>query len=251
MRTGTTLRAVVLYGDEHQERGDIAVREVGADLAVGLSAGRLPKRPSSVDPNEDGVLGAIGGQSVVMAVVDGHFGFLSSEVALSTLHERIVELLWTAPEDVRGGLDEAVVEVGARVSRAVLAAGSGSATALTVAVVSGGRVHIASVGDTVAVKLSRRGRAILLTRSTPFLGATAPELHAADARLRPGERLILASDGLTDFLGSSWLRSLAEQGGMDAPARGVRRLMEAAHAGGAGDHVAVALHAVPEPVPEL
>ena len=97
-------------------------------------------------------------------------------------------------------------------------------------------------GDCVALVV-RGARVRRVGREAPFLGSPAGsgEVLIARSGLRTLDRVVVASDGVREFLGRAWKRQLAGlvQGG--APADAARRLVEAAFRGGAGDNIAVAV----------
>ena len=242
-----TLREAALWGDEHTELGEIAVAELPPRAAVALSRGRFPKGYPHFDPNEDAVLAATDGSAWLLAVADGHNGFDAARAALTALQAAAPPTLAGAATDPEAALRAGLILVGEAVTEALTHVHedrAASATALTVALVVGGRLTTLTLGDT-AVVLVRDGRARRIGGPTGFLGPGA-DLGAAGldrADLHPGETVVVASDGLFDFLGRSPDRALARLAARpgESPAGLARAAVEQACAGGAGDNIAVAL----------
>lgn len=146
---------------------------------------------------------------------------------------------------------------------------------LAAALLVGGQLHVAHVGD-ARVWLLQAGRLYPLTRDHTWVqeqvdrGTIKPEDAArhelrhivtrvlgndatidvtlgAPAVVPPGSRLLLSSDGLHDVVGEERLARLAAQG---APADAARALVEAALADGSEDNVtALVVAATPEAIP--
>ena len=89
------------------------------------------------------------------------------------------------------------------------------------------------------------GRARRLGSPTRFLGPDADLATASIDRadLKPEDSVVVASDGLLDFLGRSPTRILARLAAHhpDDPVALARAAIERAFTGGAGDNIAVAL----------
>jgi serine/threonine protein phosphatase PrpC len=240
-------REAALWGDEHTELGEIAVAALPPRAAVALSRGRFPKGYPHLDPNEDAVLAATNGSAWLLAVADGHNGFDAARAALTALQSTAPATLTRSATEPEPALRDALVMAGAAVTESLTDVAedrSASATALSVAIISGDRLTAATLGDTTAV-LIRDGRARRIGSSTGFLGPGA-DLSAARfdrADLHPGDTVVVASDGLFDFLGRSPDRALARLAARpgESPAGLARAAVEQACAGGAGDNIAVAL----------
>lgn len=232
---------IVLWGPEHPVLDRVAEATLDERAAVALSAGRFPKAEWSVDPNEDAVLAARGTAARLVAVADGHFGFDAARAALGAIAARAAALVEDAA-DPAVALREGCGASRAAVAAAVEDAGpprAGSRTALTVALLAGGSLHVVSYGDTVCVRV-RGGRARVVSEPWPFLGPDVGTPPVTRVRLRARDRVVVASDGLTTFLGRDWTARLAAVvAAADAPAQPARALVELAMAGGAGDHIAV------------
>src|SRR6266508_6034593 len=115
-----------------------------------------------------------------------------------------------------------------------------SRTALSIALVTGDQVHGASLGDTVALRLGDDDVEEIGTAG-PFLGpgTLAPQVYWAP--FDQGDRLLVASDGLMDYLGQQWEECLREAAAASDLADAAHRLVLHAFNGGAGDNVAVGL----------
>jgi serine/threonine protein phosphatase PrpC len=234
---------VVLWGDDHPTLGEMTVASLDDRCAIGLSAGRLPKPYWHLDPNEDVAL-AMGTTGLrVLAVADGHNGADAARAAIAAIRDAAPPLLVPgahAAELLAHLIDRAAAAVSAAVASAD-STRSGSRTALSIAVLDGHRLHAATFGDTVIARV-RGGKAKRVTGESPFLGPTATRPSADSVKLRRGDAVVLSSDGVTDYLGSRPLERLgAVLQEIDDPAQAVRDLMGFATAGGAGDHLGVAL----------
>jgi hypothetical protein len=118
---------------------------------------------------------------------------------------------------------------------------AGSRTTLTVACVGSRVLTVGGFGDSKSARI-RSGSSKVLWKPAPFLGLEtgADQRWLAESALAPGDWVVVASDGLLDFLGRGWERRL--EAFTDAtPGRFVKRAIEAAFAGGAGDHVGLAV----------
>jgi serine/threonine protein phosphatase PrpC len=234
---------VVLWGDDHPTLGETAVVSLNDRCAIGLSAGRLPKPYWHLDPNEDNAL-ALGTVSLrLLAVADGHNGIDAARAAVSGIRDAAPTMVASTarpPELLTQLIDRAAKAVTTAAANAD-SARSDSATALSIAVLNGDRLHAATFGDTVIARV-RGSKAKRVTGESPFLGPTGTRPSLGSVRVRRGDLVVLTSDGVTDFLGSRPLERLgAALQGIEEPADGVRRLLELAMAGGAGDHLGVAL----------
>lgn len=235
-------RVVSLYGDDHPDLNAVAATELAGSAAIVLSRGRYPKVDPHPDPNEDGVVAAVGPAGWLLAVADGHHGFDVARAALHTVADAADSLLAHDPKpgDVRG-VCEAVMEAGARAAGRAQGPRRDSDTALSLVVAAGSRLLVANYGDTVVARL-RGNRAKVLGEPQPFVRAASEPPQPRRVRLRAGDRVVAATDGVTDFLGRDWPSRIAE---LTAPAvdplQAVRALPLAAMDGGAGDHLAAAL----------
>jgi serine/threonine protein phosphatase PrpC len=243
-----------------------ATRTLGS-AGIALSAGWLPKLVPAVEPNEDGALLAAGPGGLLLAVADGHGGSGAAVDALTALAVAAPSLLAANGHPSDAGLELVpattttssvdVLRAFAWVARrAVVAAGvrAGAAaaiappcrTALSLVLVTSGDVLTTGYGDT-AVAIAGAGRVRLLGRPSPFLGpdtSADPTSSAAQPvdchRRRPGESVIIVSDGVLDFLGRAFQATVLEAvalGGGHCAAELVRR----SGAAGAGDNITAAV----------
>ncbi len=248
MAAGGQVRVAALWGPDHEALGGVVVSEVTPSLAVALSRGRFPKGYPHVDPNEDGALAATDGSAAVLAVADGHNGFDAARAALQATLAEVPVLLSAGAEGAKQALRRCFVAAAEAVTIAVeglegeRAAGG---TALTVALSWPGGLAVAGLGDCVAVVI-RNWRVWRVGGDAPFLGPGAPSSHLAVgwARLRRGDRVLVATDGLRDFLGRGWKRRLAALAVDTGPAGVAGSAIAAACEGGAGDNLAVVVAAV-------
>jgi serine/threonine protein phosphatase PrpC len=240
----STHRSIALWGDDHPDLGEVAVTALGADLAIGLSAGRLPKPYWHLDPNEDASLVMDGGSIRLLAVADGHNGFDAARSAVAAVHEtgqRLLDSEGLAPKELLQRVMASAADAVRRDIAPLEAPRDASRTALSVAVVTGGRVVAASYGDAAVVRV-RRGRTKSITAEHEFLGPTSSTPASGEARVRPGDVIVLVTDGVTDHLGRTPLARLgAVLNDVTEARQSVSDLLALASAGGAGDHLGVAL----------
>jgi len=238
----------VLLGSDHTQLGAVAVEEISPWIAIGLSRGRFPKGYPHLDPNEDGVIAATDGRAAVMAVADGHNGFDAARTALLSIGHEVPDLL-EAPGSgaelaLRGCFQRVADQIDHRL-KGIGGRGADSGTTLTAAIVSSSAVSVLGLGDSVCVVI-RGSRVRRVGGDAPYLrrGATAAAAVGGRWKLRSGDLVMLATDGLIDFLGQRWRRRIADLATDATPAELVLRSIEAACAGGAGDNIAVAVAAV-------
>lgn len=239
-----TTELVTLWGDEHAVLDHVAHAGLDDHSAVALTPGRFPKAYASVDPNEDAVLAARGPAGRLLAVVDGHFGFDAARAALRTVADRAADLVGDdAPRPDKGlqGVCRAARAAVAAAVEGAEAPRAGSRTALTVALLTGDHLHVVTYGDTACVR-ARGGRATVVDTPAPFLGPDVGIAKVARVRVRARDRVVVASDGLTTYLGRDWAaRTAGVLAAAEQPHQAARDLVELAMAGGAGDHIAVAV----------
>ncbi|WP_052664912.1 Stp1/IreP family PP2C-type Ser/Thr phosphatase [Nitriliruptor alkaliphilus] len=219
------------------------------------------------EANEDAFLV---GESIV-AVADGMGGHLAGEVASATALEPVKALDGRAFEDgpaAINALRDAVIEANATVSRMAEEEPTyrGMGTTLTAALLEGRRLHLAHVGDSRAYLL-RGDRFSQLTDDHTLVqhlvdegqitreeAATHPQrsiitraigvspevdVDALSLELDPGDQLLLCSDGLTGVVEDDAIaRMLAAR---DDPDETLKRLIDAANAGGGPDNVTAVL----------
>lgn len=239
------------------------------------SAGRSD-RGEVRDSNEDSLLELP--RDGLFAVADGMGGHAAGEVASQLALETLEEELSGGGDDALPAPD-AVVRAVRKANRVILRntrenpSRSGMGTTLTALALSGeGEWRIGQVGDSRGYLL-RDGDLVQLTSDHSWVGqqvadgemskeearqhpmssvleralGTSEELDVdvEDGEARPGDLFLLCSDGLTDMLPDSEIRSLLveEAGGDDAlDLEGtVDRLIDAANRAGGRDNVTVVL----------
>lgn len=234
----------VLHGPMHAALDARTVRAVAAVAAIGVSAGRYPKAVPALDANEDAVTGLAGPAGTVVAVADGHLGADAAGAAVEAVARRARRLITGGPVDGRRAVtavvDEAVDAV-AEARRIATGRRRDTATALSVVVVAGGTAWTVTFGDTAVVRV-RRGRPRVLSRPGPFLADTAATFKARRQRLRPGDHLVVISDGVADHLGREWPAAVARGVAAGATPDGVvDAVLLGAMDGAAGDHLSCAV----------
>lgn len=251
----------VLHGPHHPTLGARTVRAVGPLGAVGLSAGRYPKAAPALDANEDAVLGVAGPGGAVIAVADGHLGADAACAAVDAVAGLAHRVAGEAPVRPRRGVAELAHAAAEAVAHARAASDRrDTATALSVVAVAGRAAWVVTFGDTAVVRV-RRGRAKPLSRAGPFLAAGTPVPTPRRHRLRPGDEVVAASDGVTDHLGRGWPGQVARRvavgsatgeaaageaasasaAGRPPPRAVVDAVLLGAMAGAAGDHLSCAM----------
>jgi len=230
-------QTAALFGDDYPTLGEIGVVTLGGAVAA-ISRGRFPKGYPHVDPNEDAALIAASDTATLLAVADGHNGFEAARAVIEAIAALADPLLEAAEPD----LSAATVAASSAVAEAIQGLTpprSESRTALSLVVIRNGQLHSITAGDTM-VAVIRDGHTRVLSSPTPFLGPHLDtSLSVAHLALEAGDLVVVASDGLPDFLGRDWpgrLPGLAS----DTCEIFVRAAVAAAFAGGAGDNIAVA-----------
>ncbi len=238
-------RIATLWGDHHPQLGEIATAAVEPSAALALSRGGYPKAYPHLDPNEDGALASTDGERWLLAVAAGHNGFDAARAAQDALANAAESILGAAAASPQDAQLDAFTLAHAAVTATVAGLDGQrreSGTALSIALVTPGRLYAATLGDTVVlrIKRGRPGRTTEDVTSTgPFLRPHGPTPGPRSCRLRHGDRVVLASDGLVDFLGRDWRQRCAATASWAEPAAAAELLTQQACAGGAGDNVAV------------
>jgi protein phosphatase len=249
------------------------------DVTVASRTGR------SRAASEDRWVAVTGGSGLLLAVADGMGGTLDGAAAADAALAGLVEGLDpvtapTGPLDARGRpVDDTLGAAVAVAHRRVRSLATDAmplplrpGTTLTAAVVSGRRLRLAHLGDS-SCWLLRRGRLrrltdehthaaqlvragalevgsvaqrrldSMLTRFAGMPGAATPQL--ATVRLRPGDRLLVATDGVTRALTVPALATLLARPGVVAA-----DLVRAACDAGGRDDATALLAAVPAGIPD-
>jgi protein phosphatase len=189
---------------------------------------------------------------LLMAVADGVGGGPGGEVAADAAVVALAARFFGAPRDrtVEDRLGDAIREANTAVLKAAESSGKTSAAStLVAAVVRDGRAVIANLGDSRAY-LVRDGASRQLTEDhsaeiahgiTRFVGdprGVQPDVFVED--LRPGDRLILCSDGLTRHVDAEEIaRHLTGPADIDGVADG---LVALANARGGEDNVTLIVY---------
>jgi serine/threonine protein phosphatase PrpC len=238
---------VVLWGDEHTKLGEQRVVATSDWAAAGISAGYHQKTWFYTDPNEDAVAVVAGTRATLLACADGHNGFASAREALGAILDRMYEV--PAPDQLPDDdLIDLWHELGGRIRAAGQASGQPeSRTTLILAIAGEGLLRWAAMGDSLLATVEPTGEVALLgERRSHFVGFPMTREEVAERLQRglepvdDGTWVILASDGLTDFVDDVPDSLRAATGGAPDASAAVERLIAAAFAGGAGDNVAVA-----------
>ena len=216
------------------------------------------------DSNEDSVLPDLDGtteDSVLVAVADGMGGHAAGEVA----SRLAVEAIATS--------EEPIVDRVAEANRAIMAAGEdrperfGMGTTLTAGrFEAGGKLEVGHVGDS-RLYLFRRGDLLQVTRDHSLVadylasGAISAEeaahhpqrnvitralgidwdiaVDSHTVNLRPGDRVLLCSDGLTSMVSDAAIADMLTE--HTAPQPACWALIEAANKAGGEDNITVAV----------
>ena len=230
--------SVRLLGRDYVKFGHVAIEAVPGG-AIGITRGRHPKAYPYTDPNEDAALIAVGEEWSLQVMADGHNGLDASHAAVEAIHNSVGPNGFSPPDDARE-----LFEVGHQ-AIAALAPGlnpeaSPPGTTLTVVLVTPEASSVAWVGDSVAARI-REGRARDLTPLDPrFLNPfNGLEPRFASFRHKPGDLVITASDGFTNFVKKSWPSTLASLAKGANPTSLVSRAIDTAGDGGSGDNIAI------------
>lgn len=243
-----------LWGPDHVELGQTATAVAGPRAALALSRGEHVKRYAYTDPNEDVVAAVAGPRATLLVCADGHSGAAAPVAAVRSV-------LADVGDDPPAGLDRrAWTELFARANDRCLQAAvdrgqPSSSTVLMAALCTSERVSWASMGDAALVVTAAgaaRGRQLNRERMR-FVGhpmrprALRDALDAGEHALGPHDWVVLATDGLSEFIGPLrpadvvprvLARAVADGG---TPEDAAAALVAAAGAAGAGDNVGIAL----------
>jgi len=188
---------------------------------------------------------------VLLVVADGVGGAPGGEVAADAAVNELAQRFFSAGDG--RAIEDRLIEGVRDANTAVLKAGEssgfpGAATTLVAAVVQGARVVVANLGDSRAY-LVRAGEARQLTDDhhgafpggiTRFLGdprGVQPDVFVEE--LRPADRVVLCSDGLTRHVKQEEIASTLTSRALDD---GTDALVDLANARGGEDNVTVVAH---------
>ena len=242
---------VALWGSDHTELGEVAVRTLGGKIAIAISKGLTEKAYFHVDPNEDVVSASEGEKGCLLVAADGHNGREASEEVVKSVLERLGGN--PPPADLsEGELVGLFHEAGEAVLRKTQdesCPNRDSRTTLTLALISGSRLQWASMGDTSLFVVSGAEARALGRRRRLFVGypmtpdAVRERMSCDTARLRAGSWIVLATDGFADFAPFSSPEAAVEEA-LNRATRAedvARQLVALAFEGGGGDNLAVAV----------
>lgn len=237
----------MLLGEDHPDLGEVTV-DVAGPAAVGISRGRHPKAYPYLDPNEDAVLAVVTGERSLLVVADGHTGVDASHAAVGAVAEAAPDLMGLPGPTLLARLLGVASRAVTAATRDLPRPRNGSATALALTSIGPEGLASAAVADCVSVRLRSGAAEVLTDVGGPFLrgGGGAGDFAVARHDAHPGDLVVVASDGLIDFLPPPWESSLARIVADAADAEeAVRACIGAAGDGGGGDNVAVASLRVP------
>lgn len=241
----------VLWGVDHVELGEIVTSTTGR-AAIAMSRGGFAKTYPYVDPNEDAVAVAVGPRATLLVCSDGHNGATASMQAVSVVLDELGD---DPPPELHRKEWTALFE---RVNDDVLrATGIGtdqpsSRTVLLVALVAERILSWGSMGDAALVVARpgpERGRQ-MNREAARFMGypmsrrALESSMHRGTMTLEPDEWVVLASDGLSEFIRplrpADVVPVVLARAGANAE-EAAAQIVETACESGAGDNVAVAV----------
>jgi protein phosphatase len=216
------------------------------DVAAVTDRGRVR------EANEDRYLTKRSGGVTLLAVADGVGGEAGGDIASAAAVDALASSFDFAARDTAGALASAVRAANDAVLRATTESGHGTAAStLVAATVRGRQIAVANLGDSRAYLV--RGRTVrqittdhagdLANSITRFVGdprGVSPDVFVEI--VRPRDRLVLCSDGLTKHVAPEEIAATAS-GARPEPA--ARSLVELANARGGQDNVTVIVYASP------
>jgi len=204
------------------------------------------------EDNQDRYLAMRRGSVTLLAVADGVGGEAGGDVASAATIDGLVSAFDFGSADVAAALGNAVRAANDAVLRATSQTGHATAAStLVAATVSGRTCAVANLGDSRAY-LVRGGSAQQITADhsgqvansiTRFVGdprGVAPDVFTET--LRPRDRLVLCSDGLTRHVPPE---EIGREASNAAPARAAGALVDLANARGGEDNVTVVVYESP------
>ena len=204
------------------------------------------------EDNQDRYLAMRRGPVTLLAVADGVGGEAGGDVASAAAIDGLAAAFDPGSSDIAAALGAAMRTANAAVVRAARERGHATAAStLVAAAVSGRRCAVANLGDSRAY-LVRAGSAEQITSDhsgtvansiTRFVGdprGVAPDVFTET--LRPRDRLVLCSDGLTRHVPPE---EIARAASTSAPSRAAGALVDLANARGGEDNVTVIVYQAP------
>jgi serine/threonine protein phosphatase PrpC len=286
LRVWPRIEAKLKKRDRSQDRppvNDEQVMQESNELALNFA---LKSHPGRIRPLNEDAVGADPGIGLFI-LADGLGGYNAGEVASTMTVSMLLTDLGAQLERANGGLDtfdptdalrSALVAMNSAIFRAGLnsAAYEGMATTVVIAWFLGGRLWVAHAGDSRLYRL-RDGHLEQITRDHSFsqelveagmvtaeearvlpaknlvtkaLGAT-PELEpeVRDYDVRPGDVVLMCSDGLTEMVSNLEIGGLITGCGYDV-VESARRLIDLANEAGGRDNTSVILVRVAAPESE-
>lgn len=247
--------AAVLWGTDYEELGEVGHRSVGPSAALAITRGLHQKAYRYEDPNEDAVAIVAGRDATLLVCADGHNGATAPETAVQAVLDEFGEAPPRALDDgdwlaLFGRVNDAVIA-----RKGLGSAQPASNTVLIAALVSRELVSWAAIGDGALV-LTRPGTARgqqLNREAMRFVGYPMSRrqlkqtVQRGQTPLEDGRWVVAITDGLSEFIAPMRpadviprvLASLSPA----TPAAAATALIDAAGRAGAGDNVAVAVHA--------
>lgn len=220
-------------------------------FATEQTLGAVSPETPQCDRIRIGPIRTAGGQRLILAVVaDGEGGPRAGRAAEAVVGHVFESLTRSRGNDVTSALRSALEEAGRRIYEMGKRGEAIGKVAATAIVLRGHRLHLAHAGHTLAF-IVRQGQAVALTRPTEtFLGDSArPVVAAGEARgepLQPGDRVVLATDGLTRTSpedGRPYVRQgdIASYVSGNPPMEGARHLISLAMGRDVDDNVSVGI----------
>ena len=210
--------------------------------------GAVTDRGRVREDNEDRYLARSVGSVTLLAVADGVGGEAGGELASAAAVDALASSFDFRARDTAGALAAALRATNDAV---VKAQGEGAspfaASTIVAAAVRGRQAAIANLGDSRAYVV-RRGAARQVTSDHTGEVANSITRFVGDARgvapdvfietLRPGDRVVLCSDGLTKHVAPEEIAALARK----EPERAARALVDLANQRGGQDNVTVVVY---------
>jgi protein phosphatase len=220
---------------------------LGAQTAARTDTGRVREN------NEDRYLVREGGKTTLIAVADGVGGEAGGELASAAAVDALADGFFSTPAGSMTPAEALAAAIRGANDAVLGAAGKsghqGAASTLVVAAIADGSAAIGNLGDSRAYLL-RDGDIRLVTADhsgeyqssiTRFVGdprGVQPDVFLE--ALRPGDRLLLCSDGLTRHVPDAEIASTVRRTDLD---RAATALIDLARSRGGEDNITVVLYA--------